>query len=69
MTRRQYEGDVFAIKEYYTNKVTLARLDPGGLGRLAARPDPLHEPDRSTWGWPKATCTCCRAREGSASTS
>jgi hypothetical protein len=35
MTRRQYEGDLFAVKEYYTNKVTLpAWILAGSAGTL-----------------------------------
>ena len=40
-----FEGDIFPIKEYYTNRSSASCLDPG---RLAGRPrdrDPLHQPD------------------------
>ncbi len=31
----EFEGDVFPIKEYYTNRVPLPAVDPGRLGRRA----------------------------------
>ena len=34
-TGREFEGDVFPIKEYYTNQVQLPAVDPGRLGRCA----------------------------------